>query len=134
MYGETIAHITRNFPHWFCPTLATYATRVPELPIDQHQLLALVAPRVLHVGSAIDDRWADPRGEFLSARAADPVWTLLGQRGLGTETMPEVMRTVGARVRYHVRTGGHDINSHDWAQYLDTANANLRSAEALVKF
>ncbi len=126
MYGETIARITRSFPHWFCPTLATYADRVPELPVDQHQLLALVAPRVLHVASAVEDRWADPRGEFLATQAADEVWRLLGVRGLNASRMPAVDQPVGARVRYHVRTGGHDITRYDWAQYLDTARAQLR--------
>jgi hypothetical protein len=126
MYGETIARITRSFPHWFCPTLATYATRVPELPVDQHQLLALVAPRVLHVASAVEDRWADPRGEFLATQAADEVWRLFGVRGLEALEMPAVDQPVGARVRYHVRTGGHDITRYDWAQYLDTASAQLR--------
>jgi len=125
MYGETIADITRSFPHWFCPTLATYATRVPELPIDQHQLLALIAPRVLHVASAVDDRWADPKGEFLSAQAADPVWSLLGVRGLGVSAMPGLEQPVGARLRYHVRTGGHDINRYDWTQYLATVRDEL---------
>ena len=122
MYGETIARITRSFPHWFCPTLATYADRVPELPVDQHQLLALVAPRVLHVASAVEDRWADPRGEFLATQAADEVWRLFGVRGLEASEMPAVDQPVGARVRYHVRTGGHDITRYDWAQYLDTAS------------
>ncbi len=126
MYGETVARITRSFPHWFCRRFSTYAERVPELPVDQHQLLALVAPRALHVGSAIEDRWADPRGEFLATRAADPVWGLLGAAGLGVTEMPPVDAPVGHRVRYHVRTGGHDITRYDWAQYLDTANAELR--------
>jgi hypothetical protein len=125
MYGETIARITRSFPHWFCPTLATYAERVPDLPVDQHQLLALAAPRVLHVASAVDDRWADPRGEFLATQAADQVWRLLGVRGLNAAAMPALEQPVGAHLRYHVRTGGHDITRYDWAQYLDTARAEL---------
>lgn len=125
MYGETIARITRSFPHWFCPTLATYADRVPDLPVDQHQLLALVAPRVLHVASAVEDRWADPRGEFLATQAADQAWRFLGVRGLNAPRMPAVDQPVGARVRYHVRTGGHDITRYDWMQYLDTAGQEL---------
>lgn len=125
MYGETIARITRSFPHWFCRRLATYAERVPELPVDQHQLLALVAPRVLHVASAIEDRWADPRGEFLATRAADEAWRFLGARGLGVDRMPGVGRVVGARVRYHVREGGHDITQYDWSQYLETVRGEL---------
>ena len=126
MYGETIARIARSFPHWFCGRLATYANRVPDLPVDQHQLLALVAPRTLHVASAVEDRWADPRGEFLATHAAAEAWRFLGVPGLGVSTMPAVEQPVGRRVRYHVRTGGHDITRYDWVQYLDTASAQLR--------
>ncbi len=127
-YGETIARITRAFPHWFCPTLSSYAGREAALPVDQHQLLALVAPRLLHVGSAVEDRWADPRGEFLATLAADPVWRWHGSAGLGVSAMPGVDRPAGERVRYHVRTGGHDITRYDWLQYLMTATAQLPSA------
>ena len=125
MYGETIARITHSFPHWFCRKLSTYAERVPELPVDQHQLLALVAPRVLHVGSAVEDRWADPRGEFLATQAADEAWRFLGVRGLGDAQMPALDTPVGTRVRYHVRRGGHDITQYDWTQYIATAKGEL---------
>jgi hypothetical protein len=125
MYGESLARITRSFPHWFCPKLAGYADRVPDLPVDQHQLLALVAPRVLHVASAVEDRWADPRGEFLAAHAADEVWRLLGTPGLGTSAMPGIGPAVGRRLRYHIRAGGHDITPIDWTQYLETVKAEL---------
>jgi hypothetical protein len=94
--------------------------------VDQHQLLALVAPRVLHVASAIDDRWADPRGEFLATQSADEAWRFLGGTGLGPVTdMPTVDTPVGQRVRYHVRTGGHDINRYDWTQYVETVRSTL---------
>jgi hypothetical protein len=125
MFGETIGRITRSFPHWFCGKLATYADRVPDLPVDQHQLLALVAPRVLHVASAVEDRWADPRGEFLATQAADEAWRFLGVPGLGVKRMPDVDQPVGRRVRYHVRRGGHDITHQDWTQYLATAKQEL---------
>ena len=96
IYGETIGGITSSFPHWFCRTLSTYGGRESAMPVDQHQLLALVAPRALHVASAIDDRWADPRGEFLATQAADEVWRLHGVRGLGVTEMPPV-DTAGGR-------------------------------------
>lgn len=121
-YGETVGRITRAFPHWFCGRFATYAEREAALPIDQHQLLALVAPRPLYVASAIEDRWADPKGEFLAAAELDPLYRLLGAAGLGTgRDMPPVDRPVGGVVRYHVRTGGHDIAMYDWQQYLRAA-------------
>jgi hypothetical protein len=124
-YGETMTRIVTAFPHWFCRRLASLAPRVQDLPFDQHALLALAAPRPLHVASAVEDRWADPRGEFLATVAADPVWRLHGARGLGVTRMPNVDEPVGTRVRYHVREGGHDITHYDWQQYLETARQQL---------
>lgn len=122
-YGETVGRITRAFPHWFCHRFATYAERESALPVDQHQLLGLMAPRALYVASAVEDRWADPRGEFLAAAELDPLYRLWGLEGLGTRTMPPVDRPIGATVRYHVRRGGHDITEYDWRQYLSALAA-----------
>jgi len=78
------------------------------------------------VASAEDDRWADPKGEFLSAFHAGPVYALYGKKGLTTEQMPPVNRPVGETVRYHVRTGKHDITAYDWQQYVGFADQYLR--------
>jgi hypothetical protein len=129
-YGETIADITRRFPHWFCPTFATYAGREAEMPTDQHVLLAMMAPRPLYVASAIDDRWADPRGEFLAAVAAEPAWKLFGLEGLGTAEWPLVDAPVGSgRIGYHVRSGGHDLLEYDWQRFADFADRNLPAVQ-----
>ncbi|NDC53195.1 MAG: DUF1080 domain-containing protein [Planctomycetia bacterium] len=128
-YGETIADITRKFPHWFCPKYATFAGRAADLPTDQHALLALVAPRPLYVASAIDDRWADPRGEFLAAVAAGPAWNLFGLEGLGTAEWPPADTPVGGgRIGYHVRSGGHDLLEYDWLRFADFADRHLPPA------
>ena len=124
-FGETVSVITSRFPHWFCPTFATYADRELDLPCDQHTLLALIAPRPLYVASAVEDRWADPRGEFLAAVAAGPVWSLFGRESLGTDEYPAVDAAVGRTVGYHVRSGGHDITEVDWGHFADFADRVL---------
>ena len=124
-YGETVKRITTSFPHWFAPTFATYADRETELPIDQHVVLAMTAPRPLYVSSAVEDRWADPRGEFLAAVAAGPVWELFGKVGLGTDTYPAVDTAIGGSIGYHVRSGPHDITAIDWGHFADFATRVL---------
>ena len=117
-YGETIAQINRSFPHWFSPAYKNYEQQPDKLPVDQHQLLALMAPRPLYVSSAAEDKWADPRGEFLSALYAEPVYKLYNKTGLGVIEMPPVQKPVGETIRYHIRNGKHDITAYDWQQHL----------------
>lgn len=124
-FGETIEAITSRFPHWFLPAYAAYGGREDELPIDAHLLLALAAPRPLYVASASEDLWADPRGEFLGALHAEPVYALFGRAGLGVREMPPADTSVGAVIGYHVRTGKHDITASDWAHYLHFADRHL---------
>jgi hypothetical protein len=89
-------------------------------------LLALVAPRPVYVNSAVDDRWADPVGEFLSAKNAEAVWGLSGLPGLGVDHMPAPEHPVGGTVGYHIRSGPHEINAYDWEQHLAFADRFLK--------
>ena len=129
-FGETTETITRVFPHWFAPRYREYAGREDALPVDQHLLLALVAPRPLYVASATEDLWADPRGEFLAAKGAEPVYRLLGRDGLGVEDLPVPDRPVGQTIGYHLRRGAHALAAYDWEQYLDFADRHLRPASS----
>ena len=128
-YGETIARITTAFPHWFIPKFKTYSGKPEQLPVDQHMLLALVAPRPLYVASAQEDQWSDPKGEFLGAKGAEPAYQLFGKKGLGVAEMPAVDQPVGITIGYHNRSGKHDVTAYDWEQYLNFADKHFGKAQ-----
>jgi len=125
-FGETISRINKNFPHWFCDRYLNYNDKEDELPVDQHMLLSLVAPRPVYVASATEDLHADPRGEFLSCLNASPVYELLGKTGLGQQQDPEVEVPIHlGHIGYHLRKGKHSVEDFDWEQFLTFADLHL---------
>jgi unsaturated rhamnogalacturonyl hydrolase len=126
-YGETIAIINDYFPWWFAPAYKQWGSNPAGMPFDQYMLLALIAPRPLYVASAFGDQWSDPKGEFLSAKLAGQVYALYGEKGVGVDSMPALEHPVGDYIRYHIRSGKHDLTWYDWQQYLDFADKEYSS-------
>lgn len=128
IFGETTAHLTSRFPHWFCGNFAKFADRESELPVDQHELIALLSPRPTLVLSATKDLWSDPKGEFLSAQAASPVFKFLGAKGLQGNNFPAPGDLVPGNPGYYLRDGSHDVTPEDWKVMLDFARMQLNLA------
>jgi hypothetical protein len=121
---ETLAVINRSFPHWFNTNFKSYSGREADLPVDQHMLIALIAPRAVAVHSAEQDLWADPRGEFLSVVHARPVFQLYGKQALGAAPqMPAIDEPLhGDGAQYYIRDGKHNLILVDWTSYWDFAD------------
>ncbi|CAG4992438.1 Carbohydrate esterase [Dyadobacter sp. CECT 9275] len=122
-FGETIADLTRAVPYWFCENFSEFSGHENDLPVDAHELIALMAPRPVYVASAVEDTWADPRGEFLSLYHASPAYHLYGLRGLESNRQPDVGQNAGAGVLgYHLRKGDHELTRIDWQYFLNFAD------------
>ena len=130
LFGETLYamyHYSKVGTYWFNDELDQYCRHPENLPFDQHQLLALVAPRTLCVHSATEDLWADPKGEYLAAWHAGAAFELFGKVPLASENPPPPDTPVGSDVAYLLRTGKHNILESDWVSYLDAADRAFQS-------
>ena len=126
IFGERTHHLNQRFPHWFCTNHRQYDEKENDCPVDQHELLALVAPRPLLVTSATEDLWADPHGEQLSLFHAGPVYRLHGHEPLATDRPPAPGELLNTRTAYFLRPGKHDVTPADWNAYLQFVAKHVR--------
>ena len=122
-YGETVGHISdpSRYYYWWVPKYHTYSRDVSKMPVDGHMLIALIAPRPLLLQTGSTDYWSDPKGEFVAAVAAEPVYRLFGERGPGTETMPAAGDASVAmnKLGFYMHDGGHTVLPEDWKLFIE---------------
>jgi hypothetical protein len=123
--GESVKQINDHFPHWFDATFKEFNDHPDRLPFDQHCLVALVAPRPVLFANAVEDTWANPKGQFQVLQAADPVYRFLGVEGLEAKEMPPPGQLVASRLGYFIRPGKHSMTREDWKAFLDFADKQL---------
>jgi hypothetical protein len=119
-FGETVAHLVAptRYPYQFCGNYAHFAGHVDQLPVDGNMLLALIAPRPVLLQTGNQDLWSDPKGEFLAAVAATPVYKLLGKEGLTATSWPPAGKPYLSILGYYMHQGGHGALPADWDVFI----------------
>jgi len=124
---ETVEIITTKFPQWFCGKFNAVGKNTERLKFDQHELVALCAPRPVLFSCAVGDEWSNPEGQFAMLLGADPVYQLVSGEGIGAKEMPEVGKLMPSRLGYFIRSGGHSMNEEDWMAWLAYADIWLKA-------
>jgi hypothetical protein len=124
-WGETLDDMAQNFHYQFAGNLQNWVGKWNDLPVDQHLLISLIAPRPVYVNGGLSDQWSDPKGEFLAMVAAGPVYRLLGATDLGTDQVPELDKPItSGRLGFHYHSKGHQAVPEDWRLFLEFADRN----------
>lgn len=122
-FGERIAVINSTFPHWFNNHYKKFNDKENLLPVDQHMLISLIAPRPVYATNASEDLWADPKGTFLSLKNAEPVYSLYGLKSALPKEPPAIDNPViQSPIAYHNRTGAHNMTAYDWKNFIKFAD------------
>lgn len=123
---ESIIQVTKRFSYWFTDKFKQYGNKEHQLPVDQHELISLIAPRPVYIGNAQDDQYVEPMGEFKAEKNAEPVYKLFGLKGVPTENPKVGQSYQSLSMGYHMRKGKHDITDFDWNNYLDFTDRILK--------
>jgi len=124
--GESVKQINDHFPHWFNAEFKKFNEQPERLPFDQHCLVAMMAPRPVLLANAVDDKWANPAGQFEMLQLAEPVYRLLKAGDLDAKEMPETGKLVSSKLGYYIRPGKHSMTTGDWKVFLDFADQQLK--------
>jgi pimeloyl-ACP methyl ester carboxylesterase len=126
-FGERINRINASFPHWFNNNYKKYNNKENDLPVDQHMLIALVAPRPLYATNASKDLWADPKGTFLSLKNAEKVYALYGLKSGLPSNPPGINEPITqSPLAYHNREGEHNLTAYDWSNFIKFADDHYK--------
>ena len=121
--SEHLSDIVATFQYWFCLNYTKHVNAETEWRVDQHEFIALMAPRLVCIASASDDHWAGQEGEYWSGVLASPAWELYGRKGLVASGFPPPDKPLQEGcISYHMRTGKHNLTSYDWSCYMDFAD------------
>jgi len=127
-WGEKLENVAGSGEyHWMAGNYLRYAADPlgpNDLPVDAHELIALAAPRPLFIGAGTleeGDGWVDPKGMFLAAKAASPVYRLLGKRAIDAPEWPSTETPlISGELAYRQHAGGH-TSGPNWPTFLDFA-------------
>ena len=125
-YGEHLGNMTSTYLYHFCDCFRIYYQNWSALPVDAHHLLAMLAPRPVLLNVGQTDWWSDPKGEFLAAQAASPVYRLFGKSGLDQTEFPKAGQALLRDLGFHMHAAGHTVPREDWAVFLDAADHVFR--------
>jgi hypothetical protein len=130
-YGETVKDLNTHFPYQFCANYRKFGDHVDQLPVAANMLLALIAPRPLFLQTGDEDKWSDPRGEFLAALAVAPVYRLLGKEGLETDQLPPAGMSVMHAIAYRMHAGKHGTMPSDWPEFVKFIDMHFQPSGGL---
>jgi hypothetical protein len=121
-FGERVARINTSFPHWFNNNYKKFNDNEDALPVDQHMLIAMVAPRPVYATNASKDLWADPKGTYLALKNAEPVWALYDIKSALSSAQPGINEPIiHSPLAYHNREGEHNLTAYDWSKFISFA-------------